>query len=94
MVIEDEIEQYLSKIKINDIITTNKFKTDLSKINNRSEGSYIPSDYCYNRTNEGINYDKQPHYFLYIKRGIYQYVGKNYNYIGVVERNPKNKRLQ
>lgn len=40
---------------------------------NRS--SVIPSDYCYNRTNKGSNTISL---FLWIQRGIYQYVGRNY----------------
>ena len=91
--IVQEIEEYLSTKKINDIITTKEFKEYLSKTYHRSDGSYIPSDYCYNRTNEGIDYSKQPHYFLYLKRGIYKYVGKNYNFTGIVEQNPRNKKL-
>ena len=54
----------------------------------------IPSDYCYNRKNYVINYEKQPHYFLFLERGRYKYVGKNYNYNGFVEHNPKIKNIK
>jgi len=87
--IKDEIEQFLLSMPINYEFSTNWFKSELSKLYNRSEGSYIPSDYCYNRKNKGINFDKQPHYFLFLGKGVYRYVGKNYDYNGVIEQNPR-----
>ncbi len=86
-----EIEQFLSSMPLNHEFSRKWFKTELSKQYKRSEDSYIPSDYCYNRTNNGIIYDKQPHYFLHIGRGKYRYVGKNYQYKGNIEHYPKNK---
>lgn len=93
MSIINEIENFLKSIPLNYEFSTKWFKTELCKKYNRSEDSYIPSDYCYNRKNNGINYDKQPHYFLYIKRGKYKYVGKNYTYKGTVEHNSRRKKL-
>ena len=48
-----------------------------------------PGPMEYNRTNRGIQYEKQPHYFLYLERGKYQYKGKNYIYNGLIETDPK-----
>lgn len=92
--IKIEIEQFLSSMPLNHEFSRKWFKTELSKQFNRSEDSYIPSDYCYNRTNKGVKYDRQPHYFLHIGRGKYRYVGKNYLYKGNIEQYPQNKRLQ
>ena len=92
MNIQEEIEQFLSSMPINHEFTTRWFKSELSKQYKRSEGSFIPSDYCYNRKNKGIDYDKQPHYFLYLGRGLYRYVGKYYDFKGIVEQNPITKR--
>ena len=80
MSIKKEIELFLSSMPPDYIFSTKWFKTELSKQYKRSQGCYIPSDYCYNKTNKGINYEKQPHYFLYLGRGKYQYKGKNYKY--------------
>ena len=44
--------------------------------------SVIPSDYCYNRTNEGITNEHR--FLLYLQRGLYRYVGKDYPYNGPV----------
>ena len=89
MNIKEEIEEFVSSMKKGTIFSTKWFKTSLSKKYNRSEGCYIPSDYCYNRKNKGINYDKQPHFFMYESRGKYKYVGKNYPFDGKVEENPR-----
>lgn len=59
-----------------------------------NEGSIIPSDYCYNLTNEGIldnsDLDKFK-IFEWVSRGKYRYLGENHPYEGPVYRNPRNK---
>lgn len=91
MNISDEIEEFVQTLPLNYVFSTNWFKTTLSKQYSRPADSYIPSDYCYNRKNKGINHEEQPHYFLYLKRGVYKYVGKNFVYNGVIEENPRRK---
>ena len=68
MRILDEIEEFTKSMPLNYEFSTSWFKNTLRKQFNRSTGSYIPSDYCYNRKNKGINYNKQPHHFLYLER--------------------------
>lgn len=87
--ITKEIEEFFSKMPIGYEFSTSWFKRELSKKYNRPEGSYIPSDYSYNMSNEGINYSTQTHYFLQIVRGRYKYVGKNYEFKGEIQVNPK-----
>lgn len=89
--IQNEIERFVSTLPANHEFSTNWFKTTLSKLYNRPEGSYIPSDYCYNIANKGIDYDKQPHYFIALEVGKYKYVGKDYIYTGEVEHNARKK---
>lgn len=48
------------------------------------EASIIPSDYCYNRTNYGIDNSK-PKLFLHVGRGLYRCVGQAYTYDGPVQ---------
>lgn len=91
MSVIDEIEEFIKDFPVGYEFSTTWFKKELNKKYNRSEGSYIPSDYCYNRKNKGINYDKQPHYFLYMERNKYKYVGKDYVYNGEIEYNPRKK---
>lgn len=83
--IKREIENLLTSMPVGYEFSTKWFKTELSKKYNRPADCYIPSDYCYNRKNNGINYEKQSHYFLYLGLGKYKYVGKDYKYTGEVE---------
>ena len=52
--IQEEIEQFLSSMPLNHEFSRKWFKTELGRQFNRSEDSYIPSDYCYNRTNKNM----------------------------------------
>lgn len=92
MSILEEIDEFVKSMPMDYEFLTRWFKTKLSQEYNRSMDSYIPSDYCYNRKNNGIDYKKQTHYFLYIARGIYKYVGENYFYDGIIEHNPRKKK--
>ena len=55
-----------------------------------STSSVLPSDHCYNRTNDGV----KPHHvpmFLHIgdqSSGLYQFVGRDYFYTGTVDHFP------
>lgn len=52
------------------------------------EGSIIPSDYCYNRINDGINRNK-PAVFEYLGRGRYRCLGEHFPYNGPIYHKPK-----
>ena len=51
--------------------------------------SIIPSDYCYNRLNNGINYEKYLHLFEYTNTKQYRYLGLDYPYTGKIIHKPK-----
>ena len=48
-------------------------------------GSIIPSDYCYNRVNKGIDFHRKPRLFNFLGDGMYECLGENYLYTGNVE---------
>lgn len=50
--------------------------------------SVIPSDYCYNRLNNGINYEKYLHLFEYTDAKTYRYLGLDYPYSGKIIHKP------
>lgn len=52
------------------------------------EGSIIPSDYCYNRVNNGITL-KKPAVFEFLGNGNYRCLGSNYPYNGAIYHKPK-----
>ena len=84
--IQEQIEEYLSTQSIGTIIKTGSFKKILSKTYGQSEGSYIPSDYCYNSYCMGSQWDKQRIFYFekLSKRGEFKYIGKNHSYTGKV----------
>lgn len=47
-------------------------------------GSIIPSDYCYNRINNGIDFKKSLKIFEFLGKGEYKYLGMNYPYTGKI----------
>ena len=53
--------------------------------------SIIPSDYCYNRLNNGIKYETYLHLFEYTDTKQYRYLGLNYSYNGKIIHKPKGK---
>ena len=55
---------------------------------NRS--SVIPSDYCYNRINQGIDFTR--HAFV-LAEGKYRFVGKDFSYSGAIYAGAKEERL-
>ena len=86
LTVQEQIDEYLSALSEGEIISTGSFKKMLNKIYGQSEGSYIPSDYCYNSYCKGSQWDKQR--VLYFEklsqRGKYKYLGKDYPYTGKV----------
>jgi hypothetical protein len=77
--IDEEVLDFCAYLKNNNIkeFTSNDFKTYLNEKFGRPRPNYIPSDYCFGKTNKGINYDKHNHYFRYIKKGHYIYDPKD-----------------
>ena len=53
--------------------------------------SIVPSDYCYNKTNNGIKYGKWLRLFEYTENKTYRYLGLNYPYTGPITHQPKGK---
>lgn len=52
-------------------------------------GSIIPSDYCYNRINNGIDFENFLHIFEFLGSGMYKYLGESYPYSGTIFHKPK-----
>ena len=49
-----------------------------------NRNSFLPADYCYNRTNEGIDFEKHSHLFERTDDGNYLVLGGDYPYSGPV----------
>lgn len=53
--------------------------------------SVIPSDYCYNRVNKGINIKTKPTLFEYSEKDKYKCLGRFYNYNGDIYWRPQDE---
>ena len=58
--------------------STQELKKLISEKYSIKEGSVIPSDYCYNRVNDGIHPAQKPMLLEYLARGHYCCWGLNY----------------
>lgn len=79
-VVDDIISEYglhhkVSRVELYELLGTRY---------GRTSGSIIPSDYCYNRTNKGIEFLKKPRLFFFHGDGMYECLGENYPFSGAV----------
>lgn len=63
------------------VATAKELKNFIKSKYDITDGSIIPSDYCYNRVNDGIALSK-PTLFEYLGRNSYRCLGQNYPYNG------------
>lgn len=88
MTIYEQIKELLAdKVNQNQIVTTAQVKEELQRKFNTNPGSVILSDYCYNRYNKGILFQK--HLFQYITKSTYKYIGENFAYTGLIFHKPQ-----
>ena|SRR5690625_40514 len=86
MTIYEQLKDVL-KNNVDDTLSVTEIKQKLISKFNTNPNSIILSDYCYNRYNNGIPFDK--HLFIYIGRNSYRYVGENHNYTGLIFHKPR-----
>ncbi|MDH5161742.1 DUF7225 domain-containing protein [Heyndrickxia oleronia] len=86
MTIYEQIKLALNG-RINEIVSPSELKRSLQELYGTNPDSVILSDYCYNRYNNGINFNQ--HLFEYINRSSYKYLGENYLYTGLIFQKPK-----
>lgn len=77
------VQELLSIHGVGYICSTAELKAFIQERYDITSGSVIPSDYCYNRVNDGITLAK-PTLFEYVEYGKYRCLGKNYPYDGIV----------
>jgi len=66
----------------NQVLTRSQLIEKLQKKFKINPASVIPSDYCYNRLNDGIKFEK--HLFQYKGKNEYKYLGENFRYTGKI----------
>lgn len=82
MTVKDTIIIVFKNAEIGSIFTKEEIVDRVRKKDDINKNSITPGDYCYNRTNDGIDFNKYPHIFEFLEDGKYKYLGKNYNYTG------------
>lgn len=80
--IEQEVIETFSMVEIGTILSSSEIKEAVNLNFGRNKASVIPSDYCYNRYNFGIDYEKTLHLFEFLENGKYKYLGQMYPYNG------------
>ncbi|WP_078431831.1 DUF7225 domain-containing protein [Metabacillus halosaccharovorans] len=91
MTIYEQLIEVLKEEKGN-TLTSIEIREKLRTTFNTNPSSIILSDYCYNRYNKGIPFNK--HLFIYINRSTYRYVGENYPYTGLIFHKPKGEEYE
>ncbi len=82
MTVLDEVRETFKNVEIGTEFSTAEIKKMVNEKFNRTEGSVIPSDYCYTMTNKGkVGSLVDFNIFIQVKHGIYKYVGENYKYV-------------
>jgi len=83
--IYEQIKNILND-RIGSTVTASEIKHALKAKFGTNASSIIPSDYCYNRINDGIKFEK--HIFEYIDHNIYKYLGERYPFTGLIFHKP------
>ncbi len=76
MDIKDKIIHAMQGMENRDLRTQEIVEKVLHNFPGVKKDSILPSDYCYNHTNEGASIHK---FFLKIEHGVYKFVGENYD---------------
>ena len=84
--IELAFQEFIDTYGVDYVATRSELVNFVHKKYGIKEGSIIPSDYCYNLINDGINLSN-PTLFEHVGRGSYRCLGKNYLYNGDVYHN-------
>jgi len=89
--IYEQIKNILND-QIGSTVTASEIKHALKAKFGTNASSIIPSDYCYNRINDGIRFNK--HIFEYLNQNNYKYLGENFPYTGLIFHKPKNQEKE
>lgn len=82
--ITEVINDYVSSNGISSIMDNDQLYAMVSEVYQINKNSFLPADFCYNRTNEGIDFEKHTHLFERLDDGRYLVLGEDYPYSGPV----------
>ena len=90
MNIHELVKDTFINCEINSLLSRQEIIDKVVLKHNCNPSSIIPSDYCYNRTNNGILNKNLIRLFEYESRSVYRYLGEHYSYSGLLIHKPKN----
>ena len=85
----DKVIDTFKDTPINTELTRSEIIRRVTEKHECNPTSVIPSDYCYNRLNNGINYETYLHLFEYTDSKTYRHLGLNFPYTGKIIHKPK-----
>ena len=80
----DEVRETFRNVKLYEEFATDEIKDMVHMKYGRKKGSIIPTDYCYNRYNKGIDIEKHLKIFEYTDDKRFKYLGEDYPYTGKI----------
>jgi len=89
--IYDQLKEIL-KDRIGSVVKSSEIKNELNRKFCANRNSVILSDYCYNRYNDGVKFNK--HIFEYLGKNQYKCLGENYPYNGNIYHKPINQEIE
>ncbi len=90
MGIYEQIKDVMGTYEVEDIVSAKEVLDAVVQKFNVKRNSILLSDFCYNRTNDGIDFNR--HIFEYLSPGQYKYLGENYKYSGLIYHKPKRQK--
>lgn len=91
MTIKEEMIAVFANTKIGTIFSRDEIITIVYNKFGRNKSSIIPTDFCYNRYNNGLDFGKHMPIFEYTYDKRFKYLGEKYPYTGLVFHKPKGK---
>lgn len=80
MTIEEKVNDYVSSNGTSSTMEKERLYSLVSEVYQINKNSFIPADFCYNRTNERIAFEKHTHLFERTNEGTYLVLGEDYPY--------------
>lgn len=78
------VKEYVSEHGRDHVVTRQQLSNMVMEAFPHNPNSFLPADYCYNRTNKGISFEEHVHLFEYMNDGNYRILGEGYPYTGEV----------
>lgn len=91
MTIYEQLKSILDN-RLDEIVTPVEVRRTLQVVYGTNPKSILLSDYCYNRYNNGADFNK--HLFEYIDRNSYKYLGEKSAFTGLIFHKPKGQEKE